>query len=61
MCRKYPIPCNDKWYDHLRADKVAENDEVKLLWDFHCMQTDHVKEARRPDIVLVKKKVQPQQ
>ena len=34
---------------------MAENDEVKLLWDFH-MQSDHVIEARRPDIVLVKKK-----
>ena len=54
MCRKYQIECKDKWYEH-RAEKVAENDEVKLLWDFH-MQTDHVIEARRPDIVLVKKK-----
>ena len=54
MCRKYQIECKDKWYEH-RADKVAENDDVKLLWDFH-MQTDHVIEARRPDIVLVKKK-----
>ena len=54
MCRKYQIECKDKWYEH-RAEKVAENDKVKLLWDFH-MQTDHVIEARRPDIVLVKKK-----
>ena len=54
MCRKYQIECKDKWYEH-RAEKVAENDEVKLLWDFH-MQTDHVIEARRPAIVLVKKK-----
>ena len=28
MCREYLIPCTDKWYEH-RADKVAENDEVK--------------------------------
>ena len=54
MCRKYLIECNDRWYEH-RADKVAETDEVKLLWDFH-IQTDHEIEARRPDIVLVKKK-----
>ncbi len=54
MCRKYHIACNDRWYEH-RADKVAETDEVKLLWDFH-IQTDHVIEHRRPDIVLVNKK-----
>ena len=29
MCRKYLTLCKDKWYEH-RADKVAENDEVKL-------------------------------
>ena len=54
MCRKYQIPCEDIWYEH-RADKVAENDDVKLLWDFH-IQTDHVIPSRRPDILIVKKK-----
>ena len=54
MCRKYLIPCNDKWFEH-RADKVEDSAEVKLLWDFH-MQSDHVIEAGRPDMVLVKKK-----
>ena len=29
--------------------------EVKLLWDFN-IQTDHEIPARRPDIVIVKKK-----
>ena len=54
MCRKYLIPCTDIWYEH-RADKVAENDDIKLLWDFH-IQTDHEIPARRPDILIVKKK-----
>jgi len=54
MCRKYLIPCNDRWYEH-RAEKVAQNDEVKILWDMQ-VQTDHEIEARRPDIVLIKKK-----
>ena len=54
MCRKYQINCNDRWYEH-RAEKVAENDDVKLLWDFQ-VQTDHVIPARRPDILIVKKK-----
>ena len=54
MCRKYLIPCEDRWYQH-RADKVAENEDVKLLWDFQ-VQTDHVIPARRPDILILKKK-----
>ena len=54
MCRKYLIQCEDRWYEH-RAEKVTENEDVKLLWDFN-IQTDHVISARRPDIVIVKKK-----
>ena len=38
-----------------RAEKVLENDDVKLLWDFH-VQSDHVIEHCRPDLLLVKKK-----
>ena len=34
---------------------MAENDDVKLLWDFN-IQTDHEITARRPDILIVKKK-----
>ena len=54
MCRKYHIVCNDKWYEH-RAEKVTETDEVKILWDFH-VQSDHVIEHCRPDILFVNKK-----
>ena len=54
MCRKYHIECNDKWYEH-RAEKVTETDEVKILWDFH-VQSDHMIEHCRPDILLVNKK-----
>ena len=31
-----------------------ENDKCKILWDF-TIQTDHIIQARRPDIVLVNK------
>ena len=55
MCKNYNIPCSDKWYTH-QADKVAENDEVKILWDFN-IQTGHVIVHRRPDIVLIKKDI----
>ena len=54
MCKKYRFEHQDKWYEH-RAEKVLENDDTKLLWDFH-VQTDRVVEHCRPDILLVKKK-----
>ena len=41
-------------YDH-RANKVVENEDVKVLWDFN-IQVDKFIEARRPDIILVRKK-----
>ena len=34
---------------------VPENDTHKLLWDFD-IQTDHRISARRPDLIVVKKK-----
>ena len=42
-----------KWYEH-EPDSVMENDKCKILWDF-TNQTDHIIQARRPDIVLVNK------
>ena len=33
------------------AEKVIENQNAKILWDF-SIQTDHVIQARRPDIVV---------
>ena len=42
-----------KWYKH-EPDSVMENDKCKILWDF-TIQTDHIIQARRPDIVLVNK------
>ena len=43
-----------KWYEH-RAEKVLENDAVKILWDFH-VQTDKNIEHCRPDILMVNKR-----
>ena len=34
---------------------IIENDTHKLLWDTD-IQTDHLISARRPDIILIKKK-----
>lgn len=39
-----------------RAEKVVENEDVKVLWDFNVF-VDKFIEARRPDIILVKKEV----
>ena len=41
----------DKWYEHEPAS-VLENEDYKILWDF-SIHTDHVIEARRPDLVVV--------
>ena len=35
--------------------KILENEDCKILWDF-SIQTDHVIEAQRPDLVVVDKK-----
>ena len=44
----------DKWYEH-EPESVLENEDCKILWDF-SIQTDHVIEAQRPDLVLADKK-----
>ena len=44
----------DKWYQH-EPERVLENEDYKILWDF-SIQTDHVIESRRPDLIVVDKK-----
>ena len=53
LCQQFGFPRADKWYDH-RAEKVLENENYKLLWDFD-IKTDKVIKERRPDLVIVKK------
>ena len=56
--RKFARKCNfeagDEWYQH-EPESVLENEDYKILWDF-SIQTDHVIEARKSDLVLVDKK-----
>ena len=52
VCRKIGFIVNEKWYKH-EPEKVVENDSWKI-WDF-TVQTDHVIEARRPDMVIIDK------
>ena len=54
MLEKCNFEAGDKWYEH-EPESVLENEDYKILWDF-SIQTDHVIEARRPDLVVVDKK-----
>ena len=53
LARKCNFEAGDKWYEH-EPGSVLENEDYKILWDF-SIQTDHVIEARRPDLVVVDK------
>ena len=39
-----------------KPESVLENETHKIFWDFK-IQTDHLIQARRPDVVLIKKKI----
>ena len=53
MNRDCHFEAGDKWYKN-EPESVLENEDYKILWDF-SIQTDHVIEARRPDLVAVDK------
>ena len=53
LCQKFGLVGKVKWYNHKLAS-VVENDRIKILWDFN-IQTDHVIQHRRPDIVVLYK------
>ena len=54
LARKCTFEAGDKWYEHEPVSDL-ENRDYKILWDF-SIQTDHVIEAQRPDLVVVDKK-----
>ena len=54
LSRKCNFEAGNKWYEH-EPESVLENEDYKIWWDF-SIQTDHVIEARRPDLVVVDKK-----
>ena len=53
LTRKCNFEARDKWYEH-EPESVLENEDYKILWDF-SIQTDHVIEAPRADLVVVDK------
>ena len=54
LARKCNFEAGGKWYEH-EPESVLENEDYKILWDF-SIQTDHVIEVRRPDLVVVDNK-----
>ena len=54
LSRNNNFEAGDKWYKH-EPEGVLEKEDYKSLRDF-SIQTDHVIEARRPDLVAVYKK-----
>ena len=54
MRKKFKFDHTNKWYMHNPAP-VQENDTHKLQWDFN-IQTDHLIQARRPDLIIINKK-----
>ena len=54
LARKCNFEAGDKWHEH-EPESVLENEDYKIFWDF-IIQTDHVIEARGPDLVVDDKK-----
>ena len=54
LARKCNFEAGKKWYEH-EPENVLENEDYKILWDF-SIQTDHVIETWRPDLVVVHQK-----
>ena len=55
LTRQYGFKINKKWYDH-QTETVLENKNEKILWDM-SIKTDHVIQARTPDIVVKDKEL----
>ena len=55
LCEKHNLERKEKWYEHC-PEGAVEDDGVKLIRDIN-IQCDNVMETRRPDLILVNKKV----
>ena len=55
MCKKFKFDHAYKGYSH-NITPALENDAHKLLWDF-AIQTDHLISDRRPDLMILNKKI----
>ena len=48
------LPTADKWWEH-KVDKVLQEKDVKILWDFKIQMDKHLTH-NIPDITVVEKK-----
>ena len=55
LCEKHNLERKEKWCEYCPEGAVGD-DDVELIWDIN-IQCDNVIEARRPDLILVDKKV----
>ena len=51
LAKKCNFEAGDKRYED-EPESVLDNEDYKILWNF-SIQTDHIIEARRPDLVVV--------
>ena len=54
MCKKFKFDHTNKWYVH-NPTSVLDNETQTPQWDFD-IQTDHLISARRPNLIMIKKK-----
>ena len=54
ICKKYGFAASNNWWEH-QVEKVLENDNAKVLWDFK-IQTDKHLPHNIPDITVVEPK-----
>ena len=54
LCEKHNLERKKKWNEHC-PEEVVEDDDVKLIWDIN-IKCDNVMKARRPDLILVKRR-----
>ena len=54
ICRRYQIPVTQNWWEH-KAEKIVENEQVKILWDFRIQSDKHLA-YNTPDLTIVEKK-----
>ena len=53
LCKKYHLPAFEKWWAQ-NVEKVLQNEEVKILWNFK-IQTDKHLAHNTPDITVIEK------
>ena len=54
LCKKYHLLAAEIWWEH-KIEKVLQNNEAKILWDFK-IETDKHLAHNIPDITVVEKK-----